>query len=145
MYVYVWSYHSLSMHCTLHLVVCSPCFSLLSPCTHIHTCVCAVCASCLQAAELRKKNSEYQKRSRGTFFSGEYLDWLEAQQQDLLETASNGLLSSLSCASSCSCPIEGSQDGEEPVRVNRRVGGWVHMYVRTYVHAHLFTVLAHTL
>ena len=101
--------------------------------THARTCVCAVCASCLQAAELRKKNSEYQKRSRGTFFSGEYLDWLEAQQQDLLETASNGLLSSLSCASSCSCPIEGSQDGEEPVRVSRRVGGWVHTYVRTYV------------
>ena len=101
--------------------------------THTYMC-CAVCASCLQAAELRKKNSEYQKRSRGTFFSGEYLDWLEAQQQDLLETASNGLLSSLSCASSCSCPIEGSQDGEEPVRVSGRVG-YVCTYVCTCMHS----------
>ena len=74
----------------------------------------------LQAAELREKSSEYKKRSRGTFFSRDYLDWLESQQQDLLETASNGLLSSLSCSSSCSCPIEGSQNGEEePVRVSR--------------------------
>ena len=68
---------------------------------------------CVQLNDLRKKADDYKCRAQGTYFSREYLQRLEEEQQDLFERAST----STSVTSSGSPSTSGSSRSTGDVRV----------------------------